>query len=120
MHEQRRFESAIEEYGKDIELKADFAQAYTKRCEAWFAIGRSDQAFWDYNEAITYEKQMLLKVATREYPGFKAAIAQAHFGRAVIHEAQGYSLKANTEPARAKELGYDPALIEAAIGRPLP
>ena len=47
-------------------------------------------------------------------------MAQAHFGRAVIYEAQGYSLKANIEAARAKQLGYDPVLIEAAIGRPFP
>ena len=53
-HEQGKFESAIEEYGKAIELKPDFAQAYVKRGEAWFAIGDSAQALWDYNDAISY------------------------------------------------------------------
>ena len=75
---------------------------------------------WGYDEAITYEQQMVLKIATGEYKNYKAAMAQAHFGRAVIYEAQGYSLKANIEAARAKQLGYDPFLIEAAIGRPFP
>ena len=75
---------------------------------------------WDYDEAITYEKQMVLKIATGECKNYKAAMAQAHFGRAVIYQAQGYSLKANIEAARVKQLGYDPVLIDAAIGRPLP
>ena len=63
---------------------------------------------------------MILKIATGEYQNYKAAMAQAHFGRAVIYEAQGYSQKANTEAARAKDLGYDPVLIQATFGRSLP
>lgn len=118
-HEQGQFENAIDEYGKAIELKPDFAQAYVKRGEAWFATGNRAQALWDYNDAISYEKQMILKIATREYQNYKAAMAQAHFGRAVIYKAQVYSQKANIEAARAKELGYDPVLIEASFGRSL-
>ncbi len=118
--EQGQFENAIEEYSKAIELTPDFAQAYVKRGEAWYATGDWAQALWDYDLAISYEKQMVLKIATGDYQNYKAAMAQAHFGRAVIYEAQGYRLKANVEAARAKALGYDPVLIDAAIGRPLP
>jgi len=119
-HQQGRLDNAIQEYGKAVELKPDFAQAYVKRGEAWFSLGNWGQAMWDYNEALVYEKQIVLKLATREYLSFKAAMAQAHFGRAVIYEAQGYSLKADTEAARAEKLGYDPVLIDAAILRPAP
>lgn len=107
-YEQGRFENAIEEYGKAIELKPDFARAYVKRSEAWFATGNRAQALWDYNDAISYEKQMILKIATGEYQNYKAALAQ------------GYSQKASIEATRAKELGYDPILIEASFGRSLP
>ncbi|PKB83591.1 MAG: hypothetical protein BZY88_01795 [SAR202 cluster bacterium Io17-Chloro-G9] len=114
-HEQGQFEKAIEEYGKAVELKPDFAQAYVKRGEAWFATGDWVQALRDYDDAIAYEKQMVLKMATREYSSYKAAMAHAHFGRAVIYEAQGYSLKARIEAARAEDLGYEPGLIDAVF-----
>lgn len=119
-HEQGQFAYAIEEYDKAVESKPDFAQAYVKRGEAWFAMGNWDQALWDYNEALGYEKEIVLKLATRDYYNFKAAMAQAHFGRAVIYQAKGYTLKANIEAARAEKMGYDPILIDAAIRRPAP
>lgn len=119
-YDQGKYEYAIDEYGKAVELKPDFAQAYAKRGEAWFAAGNHVQALRDYNEAITFEKQLVLKIATREYQDYKASIAQAHFGRAIIYDAQGYSFKAKTEAARAEELGFNPILIEAAIRRPVP
>ncbi len=83
-------------------------------------MGNFAQALWDYDEAISYEKRMVLKIATRDYQSYKAAMAQAHFGRAVIYEAQGYGLKAKVEATRAMELGYDPILIDATIRRPSP
>lgn len=119
-HGKGRLAEAIQAYGRAVELRPDFAEAYVKRGDAWLTIGDWSQAIWDYNEAITYEKQIVLKLATREYKDFKAAMARAHFGRAMIYEAQGYSLKATTEAARAVELGYDPVLVEAAIQRPEP
>ena len=64
------------EYGKAVELTPDFAVAYPKRGEAWFATGDWAQALWDYNQAISYEKQMVLKIATRDYQGYKAAMAK--------------------------------------------
>ena len=119
-YEQGRFENSIEQYDKAIELKPDFAQAYVKRADAWLAREDWAKALWDYNEAINYEEQMVLKLVTREYHNFKGAMAQAHFGLAIIYESQGYSVKANTEAARAEELGYDAALIDTAIQRPVP
>ena len=118
LHNQGQLESAIDEYSKAIELKPDFARALVKRGEAWFALDDHAQALWDYNEAIAYEKQMMLKVVTRDFQEYKAAMAQAHFGRALIYEAQGYSLKATSEAARAEELGLDPIVIDAGIPRP--
>lgn len=64
---QRQYEKAIEEFSKAVEAKPDFAEAYVKRGQAWYAIGNWVQALWDYNEALTYEKQLILKMATREY-----------------------------------------------------
>lgn len=119
-HEKGRFEKAIEEYDKAIELKPDFAQAYVKRADAWLATGDWAKALWDYNEAINREDQLVLKLATREYQSYKYAIAKAYFGRAIIYEAQGYRLKAKTDAARAGELGYDREVIDAIIQRPVP
>ena len=103
LHKQGELEKAIREYDQAIRLKPDFAVAYVKLGEASWGISLKRCG-----------------ITTRDYQSYKAAMAQAHFGRAVIYEAQGYGLKAKVEATRAMELGYDPILIDATIRRPSP
>ena len=119
-HEKGRFDNAIEEYGQAIESNPDFILAFVKRGDAWLDKGDWAKALWDYDEAITREDQVVLKLATREFNSYKFAVAKAYFGRDVIYDAQGYTVKAITDAVRAEELGYDPALINAAIRRNAP
>jgi tetratricopeptide (TPR) repeat protein len=119
-HEKGRFQNAIDEYDQAIELNQDFVQACVKRADAWLAMGDWAKALWDYDDVINREDQLVLKLATREYHSYKSALANAYFGRAVIYDAQGYSVKANSDADKAEELGYDPAVISAAFMPPVP
>ena len=119
-HEKGRFQNAIDEYDKAIELDADFVQAYVKRADAWLATGDWAKALWDYDEVINREDRLVLKLATREFRSYKSAVAKAYFGRALIYDARGYNVKANSDAEKAEEMGYDPAVINAAIKRPVP
>ena len=71
--EQHNNEKAIKHYGKAIELKPDFAEAYNNRGNTYGIKGNFKQAIKDYNEAIK----------------LKSDFAKAYYNRGIAYAKKG-------------------------------
>jgi tetratricopeptide (TPR) repeat protein len=97
--QQGRFDDAIAEYTKAIELGSNFAEAYRNRGNAYRALGEVQRAIADYAEAIRLNPQD----------------AGAYAGRALAYTALGKDREAERDIDKAVELGVEADLLRAAV-----
>ncbi len=97
--QQGRFDDAIAEYSKAIELDHNFAEAYSNRGNAYRALGEIQRAIADYAEAIRLNPQD----------------AGAYASRALAYTALGKDREAERDIDKAVEFGFDADLLRAAV-----
>ena len=103
LRQEGKFEQAIENYSKAIELKPDYAYAYINRGNLYLKTGKTEAALKDYNKAIElkpdyvvcYDNLGLAYAYKGEYPeaikSFEKAIeldpkyADAHFNLGLLY-----------------------------------
>jgi tetratricopeptide (TPR) repeat protein len=90
---QGRFEEAIPEYTKAIQLKPDYVNAFINRGNAYSALNRNTEAYNDYNQAITLNPQYGL----------------AFYARALLEIKNAETRKACADLQTAVNLGYTQA-----------
>ncbi len=97
--QQGRFDDAIAEYSKAIELDPNFAEAYSNRGNAYRALGEIQRAIADYAEAILLNPQD----------------AGTYASRALAYTSLGKTRAAEQDIDKAVELGFDADLLRAAV-----
>ncbi len=97
--QQGRFDDAIAEYSKAIELDPSLAEAYSNRGDAYRALGEIQRAIADYAEAIRLNPQD----------------AGAYAGRALAYTALGKDREAEDDFEKAVELGVEADLLRALV-----
>ena len=97
--QQGRFDDAIAEYSKAIELDPNLAEAYGNRGNAWRALGEVQRAIADYAEAILLNPQD----------------AGAYAGRALAYTSLGKDRSAEQDIDKAVELGFDAELLRTWV-----
>jgi len=87
-----RYDQAIADYGKALQLQPDLAEAYANRGNAYQALGDLAAAMDDLNRALDIGPQQPQRV---------------YFSRAVVHEQMGEITKAYHDYKKAAELAPD-------------
>ena len=97
--QQGRFDDAIAEYTKAIELDPSLAEAYGNRGNAYRALGEVQRAIADYAEAIRLNPQD----------------AGAYASRALAYTALGKDRSAERDIDKAVELGFDAGVLRTGV-----
>jgi len=91
-HEKKDYDRAIADYTQAIRLDPDYAGTYYNRGNSYqYGKNDYDRAIADYNQAIRLD------------PDY----AKAYNNRGDAYKAKGDTTRANTDYAKAKELGYE-------------
>lgn len=96
--EEGRYEEAIEEYTKAIEIDPDYAAAYNNRGYAYDELGEYQQAIDDYTKAIEIDPDC----------------ADTYNNRGYTYRELGYGAEALADYEKVITLTDDPKLIEWA------
>lgn len=96
--ETERYDLAVLDFSKALELKMDYAEAFYNRGLAYFHLKKHPEAIDDYSSAIRFDPQL----------------AVAWHNRAGTYFTVGKYNEALSDAIKAKELGYhvDPKFIE--------
>ena len=128
-----RFDQALEDFSRAIELKPDSAKVHNNRARVHFALGQLDQALRDYSQAIklkpddafAYHSRGACYVQRGEFDkaarDFSEAIRiaprvpEAYFNRAQMYFQMKAYEKARADVDAYQRLGrtVDPAFLEA-------
>ncbi len=99
LHEQGRWEEAIAEYNKAIELDPNLAIVYNNRGAAYFETGQYDLAIADFNKAIELAPNL----------------AMAYANRALTYTVLGMDTEAEQDVEIAVQLGIDREFLEGMV-----
>ena len=127
-----QFEEAIAEYDESIRLDPDFIVPYSARGATYMQLGQYGRAIEDLDEAIRlrpnskqYSNRGAAYSALGQYEraieDFDEAVRLqpqtplAYVNRALTYALLGKEIEAQNDIDRAVELGFDGALLEAAI-----
>jgi tetratricopeptide (TPR) repeat protein len=99
LHEQGRWEEAIAEYNKAIELDPNLAIVYNNRGAAYFETGQYDLAIADFNKAIELDPNL----------------AMAYANRALAYTILGMDTEAEQDVEIAVQLGIDREFLEGMV-----
>ena len=97
--EQVRFDDAIAQFSKAIELDPQFAWAYYNRGFTYFLLGQYQRAIEDYTEAIRLDPQD----------------GAAYASRTLAYTALGRDQEAERDIEKAVELGIDADVLNELI-----
>ncbi len=95
---QGRYDEAIEEYNKAIEMAPEDADAYNNRGFAYVQKGELDQAIADFDKAIELDPEL----------------AEAYNNRGYAYYLKGEVAKAVSDFEKCIELSNDPRLVAKA------
>jgi len=117
-----RYDKAISDYSRFIEINPDYADSYYRRARAYEAKGRYEQAVSDYDECIRIRPDFVqayhrrgnayknMSRYDRAIADFSKAIeiapdyAEAYFSRAIIYEVKGRDDKAIADYSKCIEI----------------
>jgi tetratricopeptide (TPR) repeat protein len=95
---QQKFDEAISDYNKALELDPNYSLAYTNRGSAYLKKYQFDKAMADYNRALELDPSN----------------AAAYFNRGLVYEIRGEHDKAESDLNMVIQIATDPELVEKA------